>query len=291
VAEPIDWEYDVEPVRNFRYLRCDACRSEWLDPRPTDAELVDFYPAGYHAYNDDHGKVAELLVAARSVLRGRHYRSLLPGDRRSGALFDVGTGDCRHFRELSKYADFSFGGVEINPAMAQRGRDEGYAIEEGTLETIDIEPHLGRYDIVSMNHVIEHVLDPPEVARRAFSLLKPGGWLIGQLPTNSGWESRWFDEAWAGYHFPRHLQVFSRDGLQGLWETAGFADVHIRSAPHCQIAISAQNWLRERGWKPKMEYGRSPAYSVLLIACSPLEVVAAVVDRGGTVDFRARRPD
>jgi hypothetical protein len=39
-----------------------------------------------------------------------------------------------------------------------------------------------------------------------------------------------------------------------------------------------------------MEFGRSPIYSLLLLACAPLELVAAAFDRGGTIDFWARRP-
>ena len=88
----------------------------------------------------------------------------------------------RRFDELGRIG-FSFAGVEINPQMAARARERGYDVESGTLEAMDIERHVGRYDVVSMNHVLEHVEDPGEVLRRSFRLLKPGGWLIGQIPT------------------------------------------------------------------------------------------------------------
>jgi 2-polyprenyl-6-hydroxyphenyl methylase/3-demethylubiquinone-9 3-methyltransferase len=78
-----------------------------------------------------------------------------------------------------------------------------------------------------MNHVVEHVLDPREVVRRTFAMLAPGGHVIGQLPTRTSWERRAFGPAWAGYHFPRHLQIFSRPALTRLLEEAGFVDVRI----------------------------------------------------------------
>jgi SAM-dependent methyltransferase len=283
LERPVDYEYRVVPARSFRYLRCASCGTEWIDPRPSPDELVGFYPGDYHAYNDDHGLVAGMLVRARAQLRGRRYRALLPGD--SGALFDVGAGDCRHFAELARVADWSFAGVEIQPALAERGRAAGYAIETGTLESIDIARHLGKYDVVSM----KHVLDAREVIARAFALLRPGGYLIGQLPTNSAWETG-FGGTWAGYHYPRHLQVFSRAGLRRLIDSAPFRNVQISSAPHCQTAISLQNYLLARGVKLPLRHGRTPVYGVLLLLSLPFELVAWVFDRSGTVDFRAQKP-
>lgn len=288
VSDPIDYEYGVVPDRRFEYLRCELCGSEWLEPRPTDADLASFYPDDYHAYSDDHGIVASLLVSMRAVMRGRKYRSMLRDGK--GALFDVGAGDSRHFRELARYADFEFAGVEIQPDVAARGREAGYDITTGTLEAMDVTPHANRYDIVSMNHVIEHVVDPREVMRRTHGMLRPGGWVIGQLPTNAGWESTVFGSTWAGYHYPRHTQVFSRRGLRRLLERVGFEDVKIQSAPHCQIAISVQNALIEWGWKPKMKFGRSPIYGVLLVLSLPLEILAAVCNRSGIINFTARKP-
>jgi SAM-dependent methyltransferase len=284
---PVDYEYRVVPARPFCYRRCVDCGTEWIDPRPSERELVDFYPGDYHAYNDDHGLVAAALVGARALVRGRFYKSLLPGKK--GALFDVGAGDCRHFGELKRSAEWEFAGVEIQPELAERGRAAGYDVETGTLESMSIDRHRERYDVVSMNHVLEHVLDPAEVIRRAYRLLRPGGWLVGQLPTNSSWEAA-FGGTWAGYHYPRHLQVFSRRGLTGLMERASFTRPGVRSAPHCQTAISLQNYLIARGAKLSVKHGRTSIYGALLFATLPFELLAWAFNRSGTVDFRAQKP-
>jgi SAM-dependent methyltransferase len=70
------------------------------------------------------------------------------------------------------------------------------------LETMPLDGHESRYDIVSMNHVLEHVIDPGLVLERALRLLRPGGWLVGQLPARTSWEARLFGRYWGGYHFP-----------------------------------------------------------------------------------------
>ena len=288
LEQPVDYEYGVKPDRDYCYRRCASCASEWLEPRPDDEQLPNFYPDNYHAHNDDHGMVAGLLVRIRGWLRGRKYRSLLP-DRKSGRLFDVGAGDCRHFEELQRYADWEFAGVEIQEPVAASARARGYDIETGVLESMDLSRHRGRYDLVSMNHVLEHVRDPEEVVKRCYELLKPGGYLIGQQPTNSTWETV-FGDAWAGYHYPRHLQVFSRPGLQQMLANRGFNSIRIRSAPHCQTAISMQNALLARGWSLPLDHGRSRIYGLLLLISLPVEFIAWILDRSGTNDFIARRP-
>jgi SAM-dependent methyltransferase len=283
-----DLEYFVIPPRPFATQKCRGCGSEFLNPRPLDSELPPFYPSDYHAYNENHGRVARLLVEFRARSRARFYGRLIQD--RPGRLFDVGTGDCRHFDELRRYLDLECAGVEIQPEVAAQGQARGYDVLEGTLEAADLTDHVGRYDVVSMNHVLEHVVSPHTMLERALDLLRPGGHVIGQLPTVSSWENKLFGRNWGGYHYPRHLQVPSKRGLAGLLEDVGFSAVRIRTAPHIQTTISLQNTLVRWGWRPPMHNGKTPIYTGLLLAGLPFETVAWLCDRGGIIDFQARKP-
>jgi SAM-dependent methyltransferase len=283
-----DLEYFVEPPRPLIVQKCNSCGSEFLDPRPTEAELPLFYPDDYHAYNENHSRVARLLVEARARSRARFYGRLI--EDRPGHLFDVGSGDCRHFDELRRHIDLECSGVEIQPEVAAKGRARGYDIIDGTLEAADLTGHIGKYDVVSMNHVLEHVVFPRTMLERSFELLRPGGHLIGQLPTVTSWEHGIFGHNWGGYHYPRHLQIPSRRGLSGLLKDVGFDRVKIRAAPHIQTTISMQNTLVRRGWRPRMRYGKTPIYTGLLITALPCESLAWLFNSGGIIDFRAQKP-
>lgn len=286
-SDMTDLEYFVVPPRSFSMQKCGSCDSEFLAPRPLESELPPFYPSDYHAYNENHSGVARLLVQFRARSRARSYGRLI--ENRPGRIFDVGAGDCRHFDELRRHLDIECAGVEIQPEVAAKGRARGYDVIEGTLEEADLTGHLGRYDIVSMNHVLEHVVAPHLMLERARDLLRPGGHLLGQLPTVSSWENRVFGRNWGGYHFPRHLQIPSKAGLAGLLEDVGFSSVTIRSAPHIQTTISLQNSLVRRGWHPSMHNGKTPAYGALLVAALPYETVAWAFDEGGIVNFQAQK--
>ena len=286
-SDVTDLEYFVDPLRDLLVQKCGHCESQFLSPRPTESELPRFYPSDYHAYNENHSRVARWLVEARARSRARFYGRLI--EDRPGHIFDVGTGDCRHFDELRRFIDLECAGVEIQPEIAAKGRARGYDVLEGTLEAADLTDHVGKYDVVSMNHVLEHVIYPRTMLERALDLLRPGGHLIGQLPTVTSWESQLFGRNWGGYHYPRHLQIPSRPGLSNLLEEVGFKSVKIRSAPHIQTTISLQNTLVRWGWRPHMQYGKTPIYSALLVAALPYETVAWAFDKGGIIDFQAQK--
>ncbi len=224
----------------FAIQKCDSCHSEFLDPRPTESELPPFYPSDYHAYNENHGGVARLLVEPRARSRARFYGRLIRD--RPGRLFDVGTGDCRHFDELRRFLDLECAGIEIQPEVAAKGRARGYDVLEGTAR--------GRRPDRSRREIRRRLHEPRPRARghprtmleRACDLLRPGGYVIGQLPTVTSWENKLFGRNWGGYHYPRHLQIPSKVGLAGLLEDVGLADVkHPIGAPHPNHHLVAEH--------------------------------------------------
>ena len=283
-----DFEYGVVPDEPLDVQQCVACDTEFLFPRPTAADLVDFYPSDYHAFNDDHGRVAGTLVRLRAKRRAHAYEQMLGG--RKGRLFDVGTGDCRHFDELREELDIEYAGVELHPEVAAAGRARGYDVVVGTLEEMDLTGHEGRYDIVSMNHVLEHVrragrgggAGPAAAASRgpparpaADQQLVGGPGLrssLGRLP----------------------LPPAPADVLPGRARaaprTAGFTDISLRTAPHIQTAISLQNTVNSWGWDPPKHFGKVRGYGALLGVVAPFELAAYAADRGGIIDFHAVAP-
>ncbi len=288
VEYPIDYEYGVVVEDTLGYISCRSCKTEWLMPRPNEAAIKSFYPDDYHAYQEGHDWLAAALVSMRAAQRRRYYRKLIPGDGEV-YLFDVGAGDCRHFNDLLKTGHYVCSGIEINDDMARAGREQGFEVYSGTLETLDIADHANQYDIITMYHVLEHVEEPDTVMNQVFRMLRPGGVVVGQLPVKDSWEYRLFGEAWAGYHYPRHLQIFSRAGLEALMYGAGFGSVSLKSAPHCQTAISMQNKCIAMGMKLKPQGGRTSIYPALLALSLPFEILVTLLQVGGTLDFTCRK--
>lgn len=84
----------------------------------------------------------------------------------------------------------------------------------------------GPYDLISLTHVIEHLVDPVAVVRRCRELLAPEGLIFVTAPHRPrGWQDAAPNlETWARYsynHVPAHIQYFSEISLQRLAVTSG----------------------------------------------------------------------
>lgn len=80
-------------------------------------------------------------------------------------------------------------------------------------------PEDARYDLVVMNHILEHVQYPLVMLESVGRHMYPNGLLHVAVPNISCWESRL--SGWIGYQ-PYHLLYFSRETLHRTVSKAGF---------------------------------------------------------------------
>ena len=161
---------------------------------------------------------------------------------------------------------------------------------EGTIESVRLDTE--RFRLVVMNQLIEHVVDPVRVLQKLKEALVPGGVAFIETPNTSSPNARWMRRTlWGGYHYPRHLHLFSPTTIQLALEAAGLELVQIRFVPcPVQWVLSLNNFLklRRRPWALalKLTDWRNPAllavFTVLDMLLSPL----------GTANMQvvARRP-
>ncbi|MDQ3073944.1 MAG: class I SAM-dependent methyltransferase, partial [Bacteroidota bacterium] len=84
-------------------------------------------------------------------------------------------------------------------------------------------------NMITMNHVIEHLPDPFQTIRQLTDKLRPGGYIEGQTPNSDSSERMIFKEGWSGFHSPRHTVVFSKKGLEIFLERVNLS--HVRVTP------------------------------------------------------------
>ena len=102
------------------------------------------------------------------------------------------------------------------------------------------------YDIVSLTHVIEHLLDPVGVLRRLRQLIAPRGLVFVTAPHRPpGWKrgdgiATWRE--WSYTHVPAHVQYFSRGSLERAALRAGF-EIELWNADQ-EEGQAFEAWLR-----------------------------------------------
>jgi SAM-dependent methyltransferase len=181
------------------------------------------------------------------MLMPYHYRAFeMLMERTSGGtaplgLLDIGCGKGSFLRHVLKHADrFGCYGLDLNPHAVEHAR--------GTLgdrvACADILDESGvtavkTYDVVCFFEVLEHQTDPRAFLRRAMSLLKPGGLVLGSVPNNQRYLPLGIREPFD--YPPHHLTWWDKGSLSHLFEAVGLRDMEqLETSPWGPGGLSLQ---------------------------------------------------
>jgi 2-polyprenyl-3-methyl-5-hydroxy-6-metoxy-1,4-benzoquinol methylase len=217
----------------FPVARCRNCGCIMLDPMPTMAKVAKYYPSEYHAYaRYDPGTRKErfaismyklffgpggnplkklLFLPFKHLLRGTH---IVPGKR----ILDVGCGNGAFLSKMQA-AGMDAYGVEFSPDGAKEAQRRGLKVKQGTLEQQKYPSR--HFDVITLNHVFEHVPDPVGTLRELKRILKPGGRIIMAVPNNRSLAYMMFGRFWASLDTPRHLSVHTPKSMRIAAKKAG----------------------------------------------------------------------
>jgi len=215
--------------RPLRTLLCEGCGLVRIDPLPR-AETVDrYYAEDYRA--EYKGAVEPRLrhchrETLRALVRLQAVRALCaPGCR----MLDVGSG-AGFFPFVARRAGIACDGVDPNLGYARFGRErlglDGLRV--GTLADVAADPSLRPYDLVTIHHVLEHLLDPVAAMLQLVRLVRPGGLVLVEVPDiEADWHApgRLFHAA--------HLFWFNEGTLSALARRAGLAPLEVTREPPC----------------------------------------------------------
>jgi len=212
------------PITHWRL--CPECGHVFCSPRPTDEWLAGWYKHGYRmmSYGTEDPDAVPPLAVQDEILRAiRACHTLLRTVRKVKRAIDIGSstgvllaGLLDKFRINEAY------GVEPNDAWRtfaeNRTRDaieEGYKDAIRFVTTLKQVPKSPLFDLVTMNHVLEHVSDPLGLLRLVRDkYLRKDGHVLIETP-------RLFGGRADPMLFP-HIQCFHHDTLIRLVTDAGF---------------------------------------------------------------------
>jgi 2-polyprenyl-3-methyl-5-hydroxy-6-metoxy-1,4-benzoquinol methylase len=165
--------------------------------------------------------------------------------RPEGRLLDVGCG-LGHFVKAmqERFPGWESFGCEISPVAARFAADEVGAANvcAGRVEDAGFAP--GRFDLVTMWDVFEHLKEPEPLLGHLHALLRPGGALFlhtpnAQIQVPKAHVKRWIYGMKPGRHYlvPRdHLHVYTPRTARILLERNGF-EVRFVHLPPIQEAV------------------------------------------------------
>lgn len=196
---------------------------------PGGAHLQDLY----RAMDDD-----EYLGEQQGRRRTANRLLDLIGDRAPGRLLDVGCGHGLLLDEARRRG-YDVMGLELSTRAAAHARDRlGLTVLEAPLEALGAVQD-GRWDVVVLADVLEHLEDPAGALERCHRLLAPGGALLVVTPDPSSVAARLAGPRWWGY-LPAHTILVPRAVLRELVASTGL--VIARDVPFVR-SFSLAYWI------------------------------------------------
>jgi len=236
----------IGAVNGFDLLRCRRCGTLFTAALPAGAEDAKDYTDYYHDANLEIPEFVEDRLD--SVAAG------FEPYRRSGRWLDVGCGAGALMRAAAGRG-WSVLGTEVAPGAAEAVRSQGFDVELGTLEELELDED--SFDVVSLVEVVEHVEDPGALIARSASLVRPGGALYLTTPHGRGISARMLGTRWSAVAPPEHLQLLSVRGVRGLLGRAGLAprSIHAHAVNPYELVSGLRRGRAETSADERMETG------------------------------------
>ncbi len=226
----------------FRYFECGSCGClQILDP---PADLTPYYPSDYYSLSPapPPGGLTGYLrrIRNRRVFSGRGVVGAVLARLTRYPYQSIGPWLAAHpAGNRARVLDVGCGGGALIDDLAQAGYPEplgvdpfvdgdiwhpsGARVLKGTIADVS-----GTFDLIILNHVLEHVPDQVGTLRSARRLLAAGGHCLIRTPTTSSFAWRHYRQHWAQLDAPRHLFIHSLDSLERVATEAGLTIVEVR---------------------------------------------------------------
>ena len=189
--------------------QCRQCRFVFAESLPAD-DLVDLYR------RMDDPTYQDTAPARRVQMRGLLETILRSCDRtQTRTLLDIGAGTGLLVAEARKLGLEAEGVEPSRWCVDTARRVNDVTLHCGTLD--QCADRLGRYDVVGLIDVVEHVSDPIGLIRQAAAFVRPGGVLAIVTPDVASPTARLMGRWW-WHHRIAHVCYFSRYSMRRALE-------------------------------------------------------------------------
>jgi 2-polyprenyl-3-methyl-5-hydroxy-6-metoxy-1,4-benzoquinol methylase len=243
-------DYLCDLPGQFFLVRCTSCGLMRLDPRPSPASIIAYYPSTYGPHQDPDTLTSagdrvrpgwQATVRRRFDFRTQPLPPVKPGHALElgcavGTFLD-------HLRDDGWVVE----GLEPSQAAADRARAKGHQVETIPIEQAELfrEP----YDLIVAWMVLEHLHDPIAALKKLTHWADPAGWLVVSVPNAAAIEFALFKDRWYALQLPTHLYHFTPTTLAALLEKGGWrVDRIVHQRVLTNLIGSLEFLLRDAKW-------------------------------------------
>ena len=193
-------------------------------PQPSATALPRYYDSDDYISHTDSKKsgMDRMYQIIKNYSIGKKVGMINGMVAQKGLILDIGcgTGD---FLKACQNEGWQVCGIEPNDkarnlTMTKLHEDE---LVSDSINSF-LKTHAGRFDVITMWHVLEHVPNLLEYIEQIKLLLKPDGSLIVAVPNFKSYDAKHYKAYWAAYDVPRHLWHFSEMAIRNIFGKYNF---------------------------------------------------------------------
>lgn len=216
----------IDSVNGYDIIQCAICSFKHAVPIPILKEVEnfyrkDFYGKEYPLYLKRHREDLKWWNLAYSDRYETFEKIMSPGRRR---ILDIGSGP-GFFLLRGKERGWKVFGIEPSLQAVEHSRALGLNVRNDFF-TARTAKYLGKFDVVHLSEVLEHIPNPIELLKLARGLLNPGGLICVISPNDYNpfqhalrvvcrYKPWWVDP-------PEHVNYFDFNSLKNLLSRSGF---------------------------------------------------------------------
>ncbi len=215
-----------------RHVVCRRCGLVYQNPRPTSAEMLEYYRRGYWesslAVNRDPIERRQKSAAKRGAAIAEWTAAVL---QPSDLLVDIGAGRGEILNFVRSAIDCRVLGVEPSVEQSAAARERfGLTMISSDLDAVDLGQDKAK--CVVLSHVLEHFHDPRTALRQCRELLCDGGWIFIEVPNILLPHPRKRLSNWLTIE---HMYYFSLHTLTQVLEPLGFRVVRSQTSTFVRV--------------------------------------------------------
>ena len=240
----------VDSVDGYDVIECRQCKFKHLDPIPADEKLAKMYADEFYKTKKSHYlKDAEEDSVWWMETYKNYFR--LPEKHAEGKrLLDIGSGP-GYFIKCGQDMGWDVLGFEPSTRAAEYSSKLGVKVVNSFFDVTKANQY-GKFDVVCLNLVLEHIPDPVKFLQDVKVVLKPNGLIFVLSPNEYNplqrvlCENLFFKPWWVSP--PQHINYFDFKSIKKLLESLNFAIIDSTSTyPMEFFLLGGDNYVGKRG--------------------------------------------
>tara|TARA_B100001175_G_C19502756_1_gene639106 strand:+ start:908 stop:1804 length:897 start_codon:yes stop_codon:yes gene_type:complete len=268
IKNPKDLEYFY--LRKGSYFLCNNCGTLSQFPLPSNTQIKKFYNNDYQNYSNSNNFLLKFISKIFFYLKFKDLSLGLKNKKKK--IIDYGCGSGEILNNFFKNGYKNILGVDY-----VRSSNLNKKIKFSK----NIKSAKGKFDLIILNHIIEHSNNPEKLIKVLKNKLSINGVIIGSTPNSRDMFLKIFEKYWGCLHFPYHIHLFSKNSLKILCHKNNLKIKFYFDIQSTGLSMSLENLIKDI-FKIKKK-GRMIFYPLVLIICTILNFMTFLIAQNTSI--------